>query len=187
MVKKMNFIKTNLDGVIIVEPKIFNDERGYFFESYNKAEFILHGMGYNFVQDNQSKSSYGVIRGLHCQTGEHAQAKLVRVLSGKVLDVAVDFRLRSPTFGKHVAVELSDENNRQLFIPRGFLHGFSVLSDTAVFTYKCDNFYCKRAEFGIRYDDPDINIDWRIPADKVITSEKDRMAKRLQDVLNHGR
>ena len=183
----MNFIKTNLPGVIIVEPTIFKDQRGYFFESYNKAEFALHGIGQNFVQDNQSMSSYGVVRGLHCQTGEHAQAKLVRVLSGKVLDVAVDFRPESPTFGKYVAVELSDENKRQLFIPRGFLHGFSVLSDTAVFTYKCDNLYCKRAELGIRYDDPDINVDWRIPAEKIITSEKDRMAKRLKDVINHGR
>lgn len=183
----MKFIETSLPGVIIVEPTIFSDERGYFFESYNKAEFNLHGLGQNFVQDNQSMSSYGVVRGLHCQTGVHAQAKLVRVLSGKVLDVAVDFRQESPTFGKYVAVELSDENKRQLFIPRGFLHGFSVLSDKAVFTYKCDNFYCKRAELGIRYDDPDINVDWRIPADKIITSEKDRMAKRLKDVLDHGR
>ena len=187
MVKNMNFIKTKLDGVIIVEPNVFKDSRGYFFESYNKAEFTLHGLGQNFVQDNQSKSSYGVVRGLHCQTGEHAQAKLVRCLYGKVLDVAVDFRPASPTFGKYVAVELSDENKRQLFIPRGFLHGFSVLSDTAVFAYKCDNLYCKRAEFSIRYDDPDINVDWQIPADKIITSEKDRMAKRLQDVINHGR
>ena len=183
----MNFIKTDLPGVIIIEPKIFQDERGYFFESYNKAEFALHGMGYNFVQDNQSKSSYGVVRGLHCQLGKHAQAKLVRCLYGNVLDVAVDFRPNSPTFGKYIAVELSDENKKQLFIPRGFLHGFSVLSPTAVFAYKCDNFYCKESEFGIRYDDPDINVNWRVPADKIITSEKDRLAKRLQDVINHGR
>lgn len=183
----MNFIKTDLPGVIIIEPKIFQDERGYFFESYNKAEFALHGMGYNFVQDNQSKSSYGVVRGLHCQLGKHAQAKLVRCLYGNVLDVAVDFRPNSPTFGKYIAVELSDENKKQLFIPRGFLHGFSVLSPTAVFAYKCDNFYCKESEFGIRYDDPDINVNWQIPADKIITSEKDKLAKRLHDVFNNGR
>ena len=183
----MNFIKTNIPGVIIVEPKIFRDDRGYFFESYNKAEFALHGMGYNFVQDNQSKSSYGVVRGLHCQMGEYAQAKLVRVLHGTVLDVAVDARPGSKTFGQYVSVELSAENNKQLLIPRGFLHGFSVLSPIAIFAYKCDNFYHKSAEMGIRYDDPDINVDWRIPADKIITSEKDRLAKRFRDVFNNGR
>jgi len=180
----MNFIKTEIDGVIIVEPKIFKDERGYFFESYNEAEFQKNGIPNRFVQDNQSMSCYGVIRGLHCQLGEHAQAKLVRVLQGKVLDVAVDVRPNSPTFGKHVAVELSAENQRQLFIPRGFLHGFSVLSETAIFAYKCDNLYCKASEFGIRYDDPEIGVDWRIPADKVITSEKDRMANKLKDIPN---
>ena len=178
----MNFIKTEIDGVVIIEPKVFEDARGYFFESYNEAEFVQNGITNRFVQDNQSKSSYGVIRGLHCQLGEHAQAKLVRVLEGKVLDVAVDIRKGSKTFGKHVAVELSAENKRQLFIPRGFLHGFSVLSETAVFAYKCDNLYCKASEFGIRYDDPEIGIDWKIPADKVITSEKDRIAKGLKDV-----
>ncbi|MCM1294901.1 MAG: dTDP-4-dehydrorhamnose 3,5-epimerase [Muribaculaceae bacterium] len=178
----MNFIKTDIDGVVIVEPKIFTDARGYFFESYNEAEFHRAGITNKFVQDNQSKSSYGVVRGLHCQLGEHAQAKLVRVLHGRVLDVAVDIRRGSPTFGRHVAVELSDENQRQLFIPRGFLHGFSVLSETAVFAYKCDNLYCPSAEFGIRFDDPDIGIDWRIPADKIITSAKDNIAKGLKDV-----
>ncbi len=178
----MNFIKTKLDGVVIVEPKVFEDERGYFFESYNEAEFIKNGISTRFVQDNQSKSCYGVVRGLHCQLGEHAQAKLVRVLQGRVLDVAVDIRKNSPTFGQYVAVELSEENRRQLFIPRGFLHGFSVLSETAVFAYKCDNLWCKEAEFGIRYDDPDIGIDWQVPADKIITSEKDRIAKGLKDV-----
>ena len=175
----MNFIKTKIKDVIIVEPRIFNDERGYFFESYNQKAFKAGGIDCNFVQDNQSKSSYGVIRGLHCQLGEHAQAKLVRVLQGKVLDVAVDIRRNSPTFGQYVAVELSDENQRQLFIPRGFLHGFSVLSETAVFSYKVDNFYCKESEFGIRYDAPEFNIDWQIPKDKVITSEKDRIAHSL--------
>ena len=179
-----NFIKTNIEGVYIIEPKIFKDERGYFFESYNEDEFVKNGITNRFVQDNQSKSSYGVIRGLHCQLGKHSQAKLVRVLSGKVLDVAVDIRFGSPTFGKHVAVELSDENMRQLFIPRDFLHGFSVLSDTAVFAYKVDNLYNKESEFGIRYDDPKIGIDWRVPADKIITSSKDRLANQLQDIYN---
>lgn len=178
----MNFIKTAIEGVTIIEPRIFADARGYFFESYNEAEFHKNGIMNVFVQDNQSKSSYGVIRGLHCQLGEHAQAKLVRVLQGKVLDVAVDVRKGSPTFGKHVAVELSDENQRMFFIPRGFLHGFSVLSETAIFSYKCDNLYCKESEFGIRYDDPEIGIDWKIPADKVITSEKDRLANKLKDI-----
>lgn len=182
----MNFFKTDIEGVVIVEPKVFEDARGYFFESYNEAEFIKNGIDVRFIQDNQSKSSYGVIRGLHCQLGEHSQAKLVRVLEGKVLDVAVDIRKGSPTFGKYVAVELSAENRRQMFIPRHFLHGFSVLSETAVFAYKCDNFYCKDAEFGIRYDDPEIGIDWKIPADKIITSEKDLMAKGLKDVPDNG-
>lgn len=183
----MNFIKTDIQGVYIIEPRIFQDERGYFFESYNENEFIKNGILNRFVQDNQSKSSYGVVRGLHCQTGDYAQAKLVRVLQGTVLDVAVDVRPGSNTFGKHVAVELSDKNMRQLFMPRGFLHGFSVLSPTAVFAYKCDNFYHKGAELGIRYDDPDINVDWRIPADKIITSEKDRLAKRFRDVFTNSR
>ncbi len=186
MVKNMNFIKTEIDGVVIVEPRVFSDERGYFFESYNKDEFIRNGITAEFVQDNQSKSSYGVVRGLHCQLGEHAQAKLVRVLSGRVLDVAVDIRKGSPTFGKYVAVELSDENKRQLFIPRGFLHGFSVLSDEAVFAYKCDNLYAPQSEFGIRFDDSDIGIDWKVPRDKIITSAKDNIAKGLKDVPDNG-
>lgn len=179
----MNFIKTGIDGVVIVEPKVFNDARGYFFESYNEDEFIKNGIPNKFVQDNQSKSSYGVVRGLHCQLGEHSQAKLVRVLVGKVLDVAVDVRPGSKTFGKHVAVELSDENMRQLFIPRHFLHGFSVLSEQAIFAYKVDNLYNKESEFGIRYDDPEINVDWCVPANKIITSEKDRIANKLADLL----
>lgn len=178
----MNFIKTKIEGVYIIEPKIFEDARGYFFESYNEEEFTKNGIPNHFVQDNQSKSSYGVIRGLHCQLGEYSQAKLVRVLKGKVLDVAVDIRKKSPTFGQYVAVELSAENQHQLFIPRGFLHGFSVLSEEAIFAYKCDNLYCKEAEFGIRYDDPEIGIDWKVPTDKVITSEKDRLANRLEDI-----
>ena len=177
----MNFIKTELDGVIIVEPRIFADARGYFFESYNADEFKKNGIPNVFVQDNQSKSSYGVIRGLHMQRGAFAQAKLVRVLHGTVLDVAVDVRPNSRTFGRHVAVELSAENQRQLFIPRGFLHGFSVLSDTAIFAYKCDNLYNPASEFGILYDDSDINIDWRIPADRVLVSDKDKQNKHLFD------
>lgn len=180
----MKFIKTDIDGVFIIEPTVFEDDRGYFFESYNEAEFIKNGIANRFVQDNQSKSSYGVIRGLHCQLGEYSQAKLVRVLQGKVLDVTVDIRKGSPTFGKHVAVELSAENKRQLFIPRHFLHGFSVLSEDAIVAYKCDNLYCKEAEFGIRYDDPEIGIDWKVPIDKIITSEKDRLANSLKDILN---
>ena len=178
----MNFIKTAIDGVFIVEPKIFRDERGYFFESYNENEFQKNGIDARFIQDNQSKSSYGVIRGLHMQLPPFSQAKLVRVLSGRVLDVAVDVRPFSKTFGKHVAVELSDENQRQLFIPRNFLHGFSVLSNEAVFAYKVDNVYNKESEFGIRYDDPQIGINWHIPSAKVITSEKDRLANTLQDL-----
>lgn len=181
----MNFIKTSLEGVVIVEPRLFKDDRGYFFESYNEQEFIANGITNRFVQDNQSKSSYGVVRGLHCQLGEHAQAKLVRVLEGTVLDVAVDFRKDSPTFLKHVAVELCAQNNRQLFIPRGFLHGFSVLSETAVFAYKCDNIYCKESEFGIRFDDPTIGVDWQVPADKILVSDKDRQLKEVKDVLDN--
>ncbi|MCI6982550.1 MAG: dTDP-4-dehydrorhamnose 3,5-epimerase [Akkermansia muciniphila] len=181
----MNFIKTEIEGVYIIEPRIFRDARGYFFESYNAEEFARNGINAVFVQDNQSQSSYGVIRGLHCQLGEHSQAKLVRVLQGRVLDVAVDIRPGSPTFGKHVSVELSAENQRQLFIPRHFLHGFSVLSETAVFAYKVDNLYCKESEFGIRYDDPEIGIDWKIPAEAVLTSEKDRIANSLKDVPDH--
>lgn len=170
----MNFIKTALEGVFVIEPRVFTDVRGYFFESYSKAAFEAVGLHYNFVQDNQSKSSYGTVRGLHFQKGEHAQAKLVRVLEGTVLDVAVDIRRASPTYGQYVAVELSAENNRQLLIPRGFAHGFSVLSETAVFAYKCDNLYCRESEGGIRFDDPTLAIDWRIDLAKALTSDKDR-------------
>lgn len=170
----MNFIETALEGVFIIEPRVFTDARGYFFESYSKAAFEAFGLRYDFVQDNQSKSSYGTVRGLHFQKGEYAQAKLVRVLEGRVLDVAVDIRRASPTYGQYVAVELSAENNRQLLIPRGFAHGFSVLSDTAVFAYKCDNLYCRESEGGIRFDDPTLAIDWRIDMDKALTSDKDK-------------
>lgn len=170
----MNIIKTDIEGVVIIEPKVFGDSRGYFFESYSQRDFNSLVGEVNFVQDNESKSCYGVIRGLHFQKPPFEQSKLVRVVKGKVLDVAVDIREGSPTFGKHVAVELSEENHRQLFIPKGFAHGFSVLSKEAVFQYKCDNFYAPEYEGAIAWDDPALGIDWRIPVDKVIISEKDK-------------
>ncbi len=177
----MPFISTKIKDVVIFEPRIFTDDRGYFFETYNEKLFNDNGITAKFVQDNQSKSSYGVIRGLHFQKGEHAQAKLVRVLQGSVLDVAVDLRAGSETYGKYVAVELSDVNNLQLFIPRGFAHGFSVLSRTAVFAYKCDNLYCKESEGGIDCNDPDLGIDWQIPAEDRVLSEKDKLHPLFKD------
>lgn len=177
----MKFIKTELDGVFIIEPRVFEDNRGYFFESYSKSEFEKNGLNYEFVQDNQSKSSYGTIRGLHFQKGEFAQAKLVRVLSGKVLDVVVDIRFGSPTFGKYVKIELSDQNNSQLLISRGFAHGFSVLSETAVLSYKCDNVYNKEAEGSIIFNDDDLDIDWGIDLNNAILSEKDLKSKTLKE------
>lgn len=173
--------ETAIPGVFVLAPRVFGDSRGWFYESYNAKVFSGLGICANFVQDNESFSCYGVLRGLHFQKGEFAQAKLVRVLAGRVLDVAVDIRAGSPTFGKHVAVELSAENKRQLFIPRGFAHGFAVLSDTAHFAYKCDNFYAPQSEGALAWDDPDLGIDWRIPADRVILSEKDRHHPRLKD------
>lgn len=170
----MNLIHTEIDGLLILEPKVFGDDRGYFFEVYNKKVFEELVGPVDFVQDNESKSRYGVVRGLHFQTGEHAQAKLVRVVSGSVLDVAVDLRPGSETFGQHVAAVLSEENKRMFFIPRGFAHGFSVLSEEVIFQYKCDNLYCPQAEGAIAWDDPDLGIDWQIPADRAILSEKDR-------------
>lgn len=177
----MNAIETKLKGCFILEPMVFEDERGYFFESYNenKMEQIL-GYKPTFVQDNQSKSSYGVVRGLHMQAGEHSQAKLVRVVEGAVIDVAVDVRPNSPTFGQAVAVELSAENKKQLFIPRGFLHGFSVISETATFFYKCDNGYNKASENGVNPLDETLAIDWKIPADQMILSEKDQEAQTFE-------
>lgn len=170
----MKATETHLKGCFIIEPQVFQDERGYFFESFNEKTFYeCTGAQTRFVQDNQSFSTQGVIRGLHAQVGDYAQAKLVRVLQGEVLDVAVDARLDSPTFGQHVTVHLSAENNKQLFIPRGFLHGFSVLSETAVFFYKCDNFYNKESEQGVLYNSPELNIDWKIPDGQEIISEKD--------------
>ena len=171
----MEIIPTHIADCFILEPRVFEDERGYFFESFNAAAFEqATGQSLNFVQDNESFSRYGTIRGLHAQQGEFAQAKLVRVLHGTVLDVAVDVRPSSATFGQHVAVELSSKNKRQLFIPHGFLHGFAVLSETATFFYKCDNYYEKSAEIGVSYRDGRLGIDWRIPAGQEIISEKDR-------------
>jgi dTDP-4-dehydrorhamnose 3,5-epimerase len=177
----MNFIPTKLEGCFIIEPKIINDERGYFMESFNENTFQKGtGKAVHFVQDNQSFSSKGVFRGLHYQTGEHAQAKLVRVLQGKVLDVVVDIRPDSKMFGEYVSVLLTGENQTQFFVPRGFAHGFLVLSDTAIFFYKCDNFYNKESEGGIIYNDPSINIDWQFPTDKLIISEKDLILPKLE-------
>ena len=177
----MNFIPTKLQGCFIIEPKTINDERGYFMESFNETTF-QNGIGtpVHFVQDNQSFSTKGVLRGLHYQVGYHAQAKLVRVLQGEVLDVAVDIRLESKTFGQYEAVVLSGENQKQFFVPRGFAHGFLVLSDTATFFYKCDNFYNKESEAGIIYNDETINIDWQFPAEMLIISEKDRVQPTLK-------
>ncbi len=177
----MNIITTEIEGVLIIEPRIFQDSRGYFFESFNQKEFKEKVGSVTFVQDNESKSCYGVVRGLHFQKGEHAQSKLVRVVKGKVLDVAVDLRSGSKTFGKHVSVELSEDNHRQFFIPRGFAHGFSVLSDDVIFQYKCDNFYCPESEGAIAWDDLDLAIDWKVPTDRIILSEKDRCHPRLRD------
>ena len=177
------FKKTKIKDVYIVKTKTFKDKRGYFAETYNYEQFAANGIINKFIQDNESESSYGVIRGLHMQLPPFAQAKLVRVINGRVLDVAVDVRPGSPTFGKHVAVILSKTNKKQLFIPRGFLHGFAVLSRRATFAYKVDNKYKPDAEFGIRYDDPQININWGIPKDKVITSAKDNLANTLTDLL----
>ena len=176
----MTYTETPIPGVWIIEPKVFKDARGYFMEAFKQEEFDAHVGRTVFIQDNESRSSKGVLRGLHLQAAPYAQAKLVRVIKGRVLDVAVDLRKDSPTFAQHVAVELSDENKRQLFIPRGFAHGFHVLSDEAIFTYKVDNRYMPSAEQGIRYDDPTIDIDWQIDADEQLNlSEKDLKAPFL--------
>ena len=177
----MEVIKTDIDGVVIIEPRIFRDERGYFFESFSQRDFQEKVCNTVFVQDNESKSSYGVLRGLHFQKTPYAQSKLVRVIKGAVLDVAVDIRKGSPTFGQHVAVELTEDNHRQFFIPRGFAHGFSVLTDEVIFQYKCDNFYAPQSEGALAWDDPELGIDWRIPTDKVLLSEKDCHHSRLRD------
>jgi len=178
----MNFTETVLKGCFIIEPDVIGDARGYFFESYHREKF-REATGYeiNFVQDNQSLSKYGVVRGLHIQKGQFAQAKLVRVLSGKILDVALDVRKNSTTYGKHIAVELSAENNKQLFLPEGFLHGFSVLSDEAVVYYKCNTFYNKESEDGVNPLDDDLGIDWKIPKEKMILSGKDLNARPFSE------
>ena len=178
---EMGIIKTDIEGVVIIEPRIFKDERGYFYESFSQREFEEKVCRTTFVQDNQSKSSYGVLRGLHFQKPPYCQSKLVRCIKGAVLDIAVDIRKGSPTFGRHVAVELTEENHRQLFIPRGFAHGFAVLSEEAVFQYKCDNFYCKESEGAIAWNDPQLAIDWRIPADSILLSEKDRHNRNIEE------
>lgn len=176
----MKIIETPLKDCCLIEPTIFEDERGYFYEKFNEKKFHeLTGLDTHFVQDNVSKSSYGVLRGLHLQKGEHAQAKLVSCAEGKVFDVAVDLRPDSPTFGKWFGVELSDENKLQLFIPRGFAHGFSVLSPTAIFTYKCDNYYNKESESGVIWNDKDLDIDWKLPLSDIILSEKDQLLNTM--------
>lgn len=177
----MQIIKTELDGVFIIEPKIFTDPRGYFFESFSERVFCENVRKVSFVQDNESKSSYGVLRGLHFQKPPFTQSKLVRCIKGCVLDVAVDIRKGSPTFGKHVAVELSEENHRQLFVPRGFAHGFSVLSSEAIFQYKCDNYYAPQSEGAIAWNDPALGIDWKLDPDSIILSEKDKKHPTLAE------
>ena len=182
----INVIKTALDGVVIIEPKVFGDARGYFFESFSERDFNeamipILGHGIKFVQDNESMSSYGVMRGLHFQTMPYTQSKLVRCVKGAVLDVAVDIRKGSPTYGQHVAVELTEDNHRQFFVPRGFAHGFSVMSETVVFQYKCDNFYAPANDGGVSIVDDSLGIDWRIPVDKALLSEKDTKHEFLND------
>ncbi len=186
----MNVIKTEIEGVVILEPKVFGDERGYFFESFSQRDFDVAVRPIRFVQDNESRSRYGVLRGLHFQLPPFAQGKLVRVVAGRVLDVAVDIRCGSPTFGRSVAVELTGENKRQLFVPRGFAHGFSVLSEEAVFQYKCDNFYAPQCEGAIAWNDPVLGIDWRLRPEEMILSEKDKKHPLLAEVpelFDYGR
>ena len=180
----MKVIKTKIDGLVIIEPKLFVDERGYFFESFNQRDFTSAVGNVTFVQDNESKSSYGVLRGLHFQLPPYAQCKLVRVIEGKVLDVAVDLRKSSPTYGQYVPVELTADNHRQLYIPKGFAHGFVVLSQQALFQYKCDEFYHPEAEGAIAWNDPVINIDWQIPAEDIILSAKDKIHPMLHDIAS---
>ncbi|MBR1767246.1 MAG: dTDP-4-dehydrorhamnose 3,5-epimerase [Prevotella sp.] len=180
----MNVISTNIDGVVIIEPRVFEDARGYFFESFSQREFNEKVKPLDFVQDNESKSSFGVIRGLHFQKPPYAQSKLVRCVRGAVLDVAVDIRKESPTYGQHVAVELTEDNHRQIFIPKGFAHGFAVLSDIAVFQYKCDEFYHPESEGGISLLDSELGIDWKIPTDKAILSPKDTKHPLFKDFIS---
>jgi len=180
----MKVLEAKLKGCFVVEPKIFKDERGYFFESFNSKKFQdITQSKTNFVQDNESYSTKGVLRGLHYQIGDYAQAKLVRVVKGKVLDVTVDLRKDSETFGEHISVELTEENKKQFFVPKGFAHGFIVLSDTAIFSYKCDNFYNKESEQGIIYNDKDLNIDWQLPESEFIVSEKDTILPTFKNAI----
>lgn len=177
----MNIIRTDIEEVVIIEPRIFEDARGYFFESFSQQIFEEKVCKTTFVQDNESKSTFGVLRGLHFQKPPYAQSKLVRVIKGKVLDIAVDIRKNSPTFSHYVSVELSEENHLQLFVPRGFAHGFVVLSENVIFQYKCDNYYAPQSEGAIAWDDPELSIDWRISKDEVILSEKDKQNKLLKE------
>jgi dTDP-4-dehydrorhamnose 3,5-epimerase len=177
----MPFHQTGIPGLMVFEPKVFEDSRGYFFESYNERVCRESGIDTNFLQDNQAKSSYGVVRGLHYQLDPHSQTKFIRVLTGSILDVVVDLRKNSPSFGKVYSIELSAENRKQLFIPQGFAHGYSVLSETSEVFYKCDQFYNKEAEAGIIYNDPELNIDWQIPADRMIISDKDKVHPQFAD------
>ena len=181
----MPFRTTSIQGLVIFEPAVYKDERGYFFESYNEQTWLKEGYEFRFVQDNQSFSTRNVIRGLHYQLEPYPQTKLIRVLQGTVLDVAVDLRKGSPTYGQHISIELSAENKLQLLIPKGFAHGFSVLSETAQLSYKCDGFYNKESEGGIRYDDPQLNIDWQVPGGKEIVSEKDRLLPTFAECRNN--
>lgn len=180
----MKVEKCDIEGVFIIEPRIFEDSRGYFFEAFSEREFVEQVCDCRFVQENEAKSSYGVVRGLHFQLPPHAQSKLVRVIKGRILDVAVDIRKDSPTFGEHITIELSDENHRQIFIPQGFAHGYSVLSEEAVVEYKCDNYYAPECEGAIAWDDAALAIDWRIPAEQVILSEKDKHHPTLAECKN---
>ena len=177
----INVIETSIPGVVVIEPRVFGDARGYFMETWSQRDFNSLVRPVRFVQDNESRSSYGVVRGLHFQKGKSSQSKLVRVIEGKVLDVSVDIRRGSPTFGKHVAVELTGDSHRQLFIPKGFAHGFAVLSDSALFQYKCDSFYDPSSEESIAWDDPELGIDWHLPTEDIILSEKDKAAPRFRD------
>lgn len=180
----MNFKKTSIEGLLIIEPKIFTDNRGYFFESYSKNKFAEAGINIDFVQDNQSFSSRGTVRALHGQSDPHAQTKLVRVIQGRVMDVAVDIRKNSPTYGKYETIELSAENQLQFLIPQGFLHGFVALEDDTIFAYKVDNYYAKDCEIGVIWNDPTLNIDWGIPADEILTSPKDVFLPEFKDLVS---
>ena len=181
----MPFILTEFPGLLIYEPRIFNDDRGYFFESYNESTFLADGVAMKFVQDNQARSTYGVIRGLHFQLTPHAQTKLIRSLSGSILDVVVDLRKGSPKYGKVFRIELSADNKKQLLVPKGFAHGYSVLTETAEVLYKCDSFYHKESEGGLLFNDPALDIDWQIPADKVLVAQKDLILPGLSSVVSN--